>query len=461
MTRDPSSIAAGSFGAAHVVAVVGGATAGAEVAGRLAQRGAQVVVFDQNARPYGKVEDGLPRWHHALRLKEYETIAGKLARPGVHFVPRTRIGRDLTFEQITRGIGFSAIVLAIGAWRDRPLPIDGADAFVGRGLVYQNPFVISYNHTHDATFTGQRYAIEDGALVVGGGLASIDVAKIHMLESVRTALRARGIDAPLLELEVGGIPKLLAKHGLVFEQLGLAGCTIFYRRRVEDMPMLEAPEGADAGRIAKVEQGRVRMLEKATEKYLFRLEALAAPEALLIENGRLVGLRFRRNRIENGRPVPTDATFERRGTYVVSSIGSIPEPIPGIPMKGDLFAYSDPDFGRLPGYDNLFSVGNVVTGKGNIVASRKHAAHVSQDAIEKYLGLSENGHDGEEDVLSARDAILDAQAEAVAEAIHARPPLSSEGVASILDLVAKRQRLVGYDGNLASWLAALPPPASE
>ena len=43
----------------HCVAVIGGATAGAEVAGRLAAQGAEVVVFDQNPRPYGKVEDGL------------------------------------------------------------------------------------------------------------------------------------------------------------------------------------------------------------------------------------------------------------------------------------------------------------------------------------------------------------------------------------------------------------------
>ena len=44
---------------APCVAVIGGATAGAEVAGRLAERGAIVVVFEMNQRPYGKIEDGL------------------------------------------------------------------------------------------------------------------------------------------------------------------------------------------------------------------------------------------------------------------------------------------------------------------------------------------------------------------------------------------------------------------
>src|SRR5262245_24256054 len=53
----------------HVVAIVGGATAGAEAAGILADRGVLSVVFEQNQRPYGKIEDGLPRWHVKLRQK--------------------------------------------------------------------------------------------------------------------------------------------------------------------------------------------------------------------------------------------------------------------------------------------------------------------------------------------------------------------------------------------------------
>src|SRR5262245_57259540 len=103
----------------HLVAVIGGATAGAEVAGRLAERGARVVVFEMNPRPFGKIEDGLPRWHVGLRHKEYETIGEKLGRPGVEFVPCTKIGRDVPFEAIAREWGFSAVVLANGAWRDR------------------------------------------------------------------------------------------------------------------------------------------------------------------------------------------------------------------------------------------------------------------------------------------------------------------------------------------------------
>ena len=92
---------------------------------------------------------------------------------------------------------------------------------------------------------------------------------------------------------------------------------------------MSAPEDADAARIAKVEAGRKRMLEKSTEKYCFKVEPLSAPEALIVENGRLVGLRFRRTKMENGKLGMTDERFEARGPVVLSSIGSIPEPIDG------------------------------------------------------------------------------------------------------------------------------------
>src|SRR3990172_7770226 len=96
------------------VGVIGGAVAGAEVAGTLARAGVEVAVFEQNARPYGKIEDGLPRWHVALRRKEYATIGANLSLPNVHFVPTTTVGRDVAFRELAQGWGFSSVVLACG-----------------------------------------------------------------------------------------------------------------------------------------------------------------------------------------------------------------------------------------------------------------------------------------------------------------------------------------------------------
>jgi NADPH-dependent glutamate synthase beta subunit-like oxidoreductase len=352
----------------HAVAVIGGAVAGAEVAGALADRGVEVAVFEQNRRPYGKIEDGLPCWHTALREKEYASIGERLTKQGVHFVPNTRIGRDVEFRALTDAWGFSCVVLACGAWRDRPLAVDGADDYIDKGLIYQNPFIIWFNHASDPSYDGPTFEIEEGALVVGGGLASIDVVKALNLEAVRRKLAERDIECDLVELEVKGIPKILARHGLTFEELEIEPATLFYRRSDADMPLMEMPEDADEKRQEKVRAGRRKMLAKAMEKYRFRFEPLCMPIGLIVEDDKLVGLRFQRTAIENGRVVPQDETFERRGVYVISSIGSIPEAIEGIPMKGELFEFSDWDLGRLAGYPTVFSAGNVVTGKGNIVA---------------------------------------------------------------------------------------------
>jgi NADPH-dependent glutamate synthase beta subunit-like oxidoreductase len=414
------------------VAVIGGATAGAEVAGRLAERGAVVVVFEMNPRPYGKIEDGLPRWHVALREKEYENVRSKLEHPNVHFVPDTKIGRDIDFKELVSEWGFTSVVLANGAWRDRPLPIDGIDDYVGHGLVYQNPFIIWFNHNHEPGYDGETFETPDGVIVVGGGLASIDVVKVLMLENAVKKFAERGIEIDLVELEVKGIPKICKQHDLEISDLGLEGPTLFYRRRVEDMPA------------------------KAQEKYGFKMEPLCSPQAAIVEDGQLVGIRFVRNVMKDGRPTPTDETFERRGPMVISSIGSIPEAIDGIAMRGELFDFQDWELGRLDGYPTVFSVGNVVTGKGNIVASRKHAAQVSEEAIEKFLGLTEDRGD-EAEIGDAIHKGIAAQAESVAEQISAQEPASPETIAAILDRVAEHQKRAGYDGDFRTWLKKVTP----
>jgi ferredoxin/flavodoxin---NADP+ reductase len=436
----------------HCVAVIGGAVAGAEVAGALAERGVEVVVFEQGRRPFGKIEDGLPRWHVALRDKEYETIGEKLSLPNVSFVPNTEIGRDIGFRELTDQWGFTGVVLANGAWRDRPLPIDGADAYEGRGLIYQNPFIIWFNHSEEPGYDGPVFEPKDGALVVGGGLASIDVVKVLMLETTRGKLRERGIDIDLVELEVKGIPKMLERHGLTFEDLGLEGCTLFYRRGEADMPLMEMPDGADEKRREKVLAGRQKMLAKAMEKYRFKFEPHCLPDGLLVEDGQLVGLRFRRTKIEGNRVIPLDETFERRGVYTISSIGSVPKEIPGIPMKGELFAFTDWDIGRLADYPTVFSAGNVVTGKGNIVASRKHAREVSGTVLEAFLGVGPGGHAGEEQLTDAIHAGPRAEARRIADAIAVQPRIDAAALAGVRERVSKRQQAVGYGGDYHAWV---------
>jgi ferredoxin--NADP+ reductase len=442
----------------HIVAIVGGATAGAEAAGILAERGVTTVVFEQNPRPYGKIEDGLPRWHVKLRRKEYELINQRLDRPAVLFVPNTKIGRDIDFRALVHDWGFTSVILAHGAWSDRPLPVDGAAAYVGRGLLYQNPFIYWFNHFAERSYAGPRYQVADGAIVVGGGLASIDVMKALQIESVRAALAARGIAEDMLHLEHEGIPAALRAHGLDWTRLGLKGATLFYRRRIEDMPLAEVPDDADETRRKKFEATRRRILEKAMEKYCFQTRPLMVPVGLLTEGDRLVGLRFQHTRVEEGRAVPVVGEVEDvRSPLVISSIGSVPEPMEGIEQDGPLYRFVDWNLGRLAGYDTVFSAGNVVTGKGNILASRKHSVQVTQHLVESFLGLN-GDHQGEEALLEPTNEAARAAADRVADWVAGRPPLDSAQATRLLERVRERQRAVGYTGSYGEWLARVTPP---
>ncbi|MFO0751212.1 MAG: hypothetical protein U1F43_36895 [Myxococcota bacterium] len=452
-------------GERHVVAICGGAVAGSEAALLAAERGALVLVVEQNARPYGKIEDGLPRWHVALREKEYAKIDQNLSHPNIRFVPKTRIGRDVAWETLAGELGMSAVVLANGAWRDRSLPVEGLGTdgrFVGRGLLYQNPFVYWFNHQHEPGYSGPRYVVPDGAIVVGGGLASIDVVKIINFDLYGRALKARGIDVDVETMEHEGLPEVLAHHGLTREELGVKGATLVYRRRAEDMPLVSVDEGSSAARAAKLEQTRVKLLGKVLEKYLVHFQPLASPVAPIVETDadgkeRLAGLVFRRNEVRGkdlvAVPDEQDGRLEMRAELVVSSIGSIPEPVSGVPMKGELYRWKDWETGALDVDGDVYGLGNVLTGKGNIVESRKNAKKVMGRLVEMRLGLVA---DDPTLVDEAHAAARDAAAPTIDKALS-RPPLAADAVARIDAWIAARWAAVGYGGDYAQWMASHRP----
>ena len=134
-------------------------------------------------------------------------------------------------------------------------PVEGADQFIDRGLVYQNKLIYWFNHYLEKTYDGPRYDLTPGAIVVGGGLASIDVVKVLQIEMTLAALKARGIASDMLALEREGIEPVLAASGLKYGDLGVAPCKLYYRRRVLDMPLSDIPPGRAGQTCRRTEAG--------------------------------------------------------------------------------------------------------------------------------------------------------------------------------------------------------------
>ena len=428
-----------------VVAIIGGAVAGSEAAAACAARGVIPVVFEQGARPYGKIEDGLPRWHEKLRDKEYLKINANLGSDSVIFVPKTEIGSALPWGELYRELGFSAVVLANGAWRDRALPIEGADAYEGRGLVYQNEFVYWFNHYDDEGYSGPVFEIPDDTIVVGGGLASIDVVKIVNLELYARALRKRGIQVDILEMEIRGIPKTLEAHGLSAEELGVKGCTLYYRRRKEDMPLASA-DNPTPEQLAKLQGARVKIMDRVIRKYFVKFEELSRPIQTIVEGDRLTGIRFQKTEVVDGRVRGLKGTeVDVRASMVISSIGSIPKPIEGIPTRGELYHYDSWDTGEVHGLPGVFGLGNVLTGKGNIRDSRANAIEIIEKVVAAYLGVGE----APEQAVGS----VSAEAEAVAERAAAGRPMSVDAMRTLAKRIERRHEEIGYE-DFNSWIDA-------
>jgi ferredoxin--NADP+ reductase len=438
----------------YFVVIIGGGVAGSEAAYQLSKRGIYSAIFEQHALPYGKIEEGLPKWHIKLRNHEEKKIDDKLSQPHVFFIPKTTVGKDITLKEIKQW-GFNVIILATGAWRDRPLPLAGIDRYIGKGLCYQNMFVSWFNHYHEPGFSAPICPVYDNTIVIGGGLASLDVVKILMLETVLQALAERGYKANLFELERFGINDYLKKNGISFSELGLKGCTLYYRKRVEDMPIAPIPPAISPGKLGKIRQLRKRILQNYQEKYLFNFEECYLPIRAIEEDGWLKGIIFRK---VNQHPKKAHCEIEVRSSLVISAIGSLPTVFSEISRQGELLAIADSKTGRIKGYQDVFAVGNALTGRGNIQESLTSSRYISRLLMEEYLDWRAE----EVQMLIKKDKTDSAKTiMQIEKKLKSKKFLSVKEIQELLRKINNRQHVVGYNGDYKEWISRNIPVRLE
>ncbi|HBH06069.1 MAG TPA: hypothetical protein DDX92_05665 [Flavobacteriales bacterium] len=442
----------------HFVAIIGGSVAGSEAAHILARRGYRVVVFEQRKLPYGKIEDGLPKWHIGLRNKEEKAIDERLNHENIRFVPCTRLGKDITLNELIHEWGFSAVILAIGAWQDRTLPIQGIQKFHHSGLIYQNEFIMWFNHYHEPDYEGIQIPISDGAAIVGGGLASLDVVKAMMILTVQEALRTRDIDADLFTLEKKGIKSVLDDHNLSFKDLSIKPCTLFYRREAADMP-LKAKKDDSPASSEQARRVSAQLLAKYKEKYMFNFEPLTIPLGFSTEDGNVSEIQFQRVRQEGRKLVPIEGDVLHYPTeLIISSIGSIPENLNSVPSQDELIDTHGELSCRVAGFDNVFAIGNAVTGRGNILESKRHGRNTTEQIIDTHLDpLAEKFKDWFDDVKSGVTENVDE----ISRALENAAVQSDDIIEGILDKSRKLQVEAGYNSSYRDWIKAHTPVRLE
>ena len=174
------------------VAVVGAGPAGIAVARELAVAGHQVTVFDELPYAGGTMLIGVPAFR--LPREAIEMDFRLVERLGVRFRFDTRIGRDITFEQLKEH--FDAIAICAGAMDAVGLDVPGGDL---DGIQYGVDFMKKAN-------LGEPLEVGNDVVVIGGGYTAMDCSRTslrHGAENVTIAYRRTRSELVVDEEELG------------------------------------------------------------------------------------------------------------------------------------------------------------------------------------------------------------------------------------------------------------------
>jgi len=308
----------------HLVAVIGAGPAGLFATRALAAQGARVVLINRDVKPGGLAEYGIFLNKYKMKgglRRQFQKI---LSDPRVTYLGHVTVaeGGDLTVEDLA-GMGFDALVFAIGAQGTKYLGIEGErlpGAYHAKDLVYH------YNRL--PPFSERPFPIGRRVAIVGVGNVMVDIANYcaHFCD----------VDEVVAVARRGPYEK--AYDDREFEDVEDAFDHALYREEIERIrPRLVAagqnPDELLAALAAKPEGSRTRAR--------LRFRFLASPRRVLAEGGRVTGLEVEENRLERKGDrivaIGTGETSVIPADTVVFAVGDRVDEDAGLPYKDGLY----------------------------------------------------------------------------------------------------------------------------
>ncbi len=212
------------------VAVIGAGPAGLAVAHELAVAGHQVDVYDELPMAGGTMLVGVP----AFRLPRHAIEADfrLVERLGVDFHFDTRIGRDISFEDLQAR--HDAVAICAGAMAAVPLDIPGNDLV---GIQYGVDFMRRAN-------LGEAVEVGTDVVIIGGGYTAMDCSRTslrHGASNVTIAYRRTRSELVVDEEELGETERegvvmdfLVSPVEIIGDESGHVAGVRFIRNRLGD-----------------------------------------------------------------------------------------------------------------------------------------------------------------------------------------------------------------------------------
>ena len=187
--------------------------------------GHDVTVYEAHEQPGGMLRYALPEYRLPKSVLDQEIDL--IRRTGVKFVCNTRVGYDLTLNELDNQ--YDGVFLSVGTWKETAVDMPGVEL---EGVMHALSFL-------EAVGKGEPVNLGRRVIVIGGGNAAIDSARtaLRMGSSVTVVYRRERKDMPAIaeetaaaEAEGAHFVFLAAPHRIVGEQGRLKGIEVVKTR---------------------------------------------------------------------------------------------------------------------------------------------------------------------------------------------------------------------------------------
>jgi len=386
------------------VCVIGSGPAGYYTAEALAkEENVFIDIIDRLPTPYGLIRGGVAPDHQSIKgvYRRYEkTSLGE----NVHFIGNLEVGRDVTLDEL-REI-YDAVVLAIGAPKDRLLDIPGDDK---DGVIGSAEFVGWYNSHPEFADLDPDLDISS-VVVIGNGNVAVDAARVlaktpeEMATSDLAPYAAEKIHASSITdiwmlgrrgpLEAKFTPKEMGELGELTNCVTVTDKDQIPDLSEEELAALEPVVRKNMAHLAAFTKNRPEKAKKTLHMKFF-----SKPVEVLGDQ-HVTGIRLEKTRVEDGRCIGTGETFEIDCQMIIPAIGYRSVPLEGAKFREDWGCFDNRD-GKIE--DGLYCTGWARRGpSGTIGTNRPDGQEVAGRILAEVKPGGRRGHAGLNKLIQKR-----------------------------------------------------------
>ncbi|MCW5875330.1 MAG: FAD-dependent oxidoreductase [Anaerolineales bacterium] len=378
----------------YQVAVIGAGPAGLFAARELANAGAQVALINRDIKAGGLAEYGI--YPNKFKMKDglRRQFRQILDLPNIHYFGNLKIskGSELDLDAL-RGMGFDAVLVAVGAQGTKWLGLPGEDL---PGVYHAKDLVYHYNHL--PPFSGQHFQIGRRLACVGVGNVMLDIAHWAVRElkvDELVALARRGApDVRFTKKEMETVARNLDLAALDAE---------LERTREATMAAGQDPEAARAFILSALDNAEERVSDTR-----FSFEFFVSPHRILAnEDGEVRAIEVEDTTLETQgdgrvklvglgtyREIPCDTVIFCIGDRVDAELG-LPldawgefakHPEPRFPVAETSYEAYDPESGAA--LDGVFLAGWAREASSGLVGTARKDGTSAAQAVLASLGAA-------------------------------------------------------------------------